>query len=283
MDDYQSWIGRSQTLTDVIAAAQANLMAKTMAVETGPVAEPFDDGDQLPPGWHWIYFLEADPTHSLGRDGHAKRGGFLPPIRLPRRMWAGSRMRFMAPLHIGDQVTKRSVIERVEEKTGRSGELCFVTVLHEYSRDETVLFVEEQDLVYREEPDPNAPVPEDIMPAASSQVTRTIHPHPVWLFRYSALTFNGHRIHYDVDYCRDVEGYPGLIFHGPLTATLLLDLAGELAAGRALSSFRFKGLSPIFDTGPFTLHGRAEDGHIELWATTQKGTLAVTAKAETAP
>lgn len=281
MNDFTRWIGKTQTLNDTIGAQQARLMAKTMAVDgSGPIQQ-FDLGDVLPLGWHWAYFLEADETHNVGVDGHAKRGGFMPPISLPRRMWAGSRLHFIEPLRIGDKICKRTKIENVVEKTGRSGALCFVTVLHEFWKEGDLLLREEQDLVYREEPDPGATPPKGITPAASSQVIRTICPTPVWLFRYSALTFNGHRIHYDVDYARDIEGYPGLIFHGPLTATLLLELATSLAGEDLVSEFSFRGISPIFDTGPFTIHGNREGHHIELWANTQSGDLAVTAEAFT--
>ncbi|MDA0219408.1 MAG: MaoC family dehydratase N-terminal domain-containing protein [Proteobacteria bacterium] len=275
-DMLRGWIGRSETHQDVLAVGQAKRMAATLDRMQEPA-----EGDALPPLWHWIYFNEAVARSALGRDGHARRGGFLPPVDLPRRMWAGGRFGFVEPLRLGEAVTRHSTIRDVAVKHGRTGPLCFVTVRHDLAGpDGAERFWEEHDIVYREDPAPGAPAPAAQAPPGEPAFSRTVTPSPVLLFRYSALTFNGHRIHYDRDYCRDVEGYPGLVFHGPLTATLLADLAQEHGGGRTLATFSFRALAPLFDTAPFVLRGKPSGpDDLELWAETPRGGLAMTAKA----
>ena len=182
-------------------------------------------GDSLPPLWHWLYFLEANPISGLGKEGHPRTGGFLPPVKLPHRMWAGGRFEFINSLEIGKEATKHSTITSVMEKEGRSGKLCFVTVKHNIYQGDQNAVIEEHDIVYREDLLPDATKSEPKPTSLLVDFSEKIYPTEVMLFRYSALTFNGHRIHYDVDYARNVEGYEGLVFHGPLTATLLIDLA----------------------------------------------------------
>lgn len=268
----RTWIGKSESYTDTLHASQARLMEATL--DRTPSLK---EGDALPPAWHWLYFLTAAPMSGLGRDGHPALGEFLPPVALPRRMWAGGRLNYAKPIALGETITKTSSIKDVVVKSGRSGTLCFVTVRHEYADTEgEYRFSEEHDIVYREDPAPDAPGPARAEPPATAIVTETITPTSVQLFRYSALTFNSHRIHYDREYNRDVEGYPGLIFHGPLTATLLADMAYRAAAGRVLISFDFRAVAPLFDTAPFTIRN---DGAETFWAETPEGGLAMKAQA----
>jgi 3-methylfumaryl-CoA hydratase len=236
------------------------------------------DGDELPPLWHWLYFLEAKPAGELGRDGHPAKGGFLPPVTLPRRMWAGGRFSFHAPLRLGAPVRKVSTISNIVEKEGRTGPLCFVTVQHEVYAGEILAVTEEQDIVYREDSSPDAPTPPLKAAPGDAEITEEVAPGPVTLFRYSALTFNGHRIHYDVDYARDVEGYDGLVFHGPLTATLLIDLATH-TVGRQPTRFSFRGLAPISGNSPFHIEGRRDGDTMRLWARRHDGVLSMQAEA----
>lgn len=267
----RTWIGREDIATDLLDPRPARLMQATL---DRPVTLRPDDA--LPPLWHWLYFPAEVPASSLGPDGHAARGAFLPPVALPRRMWAGGRFRFHAPLRLGAEVTRRSLIRDVTVKEGRSGTLAFVTVTHELHCAGEPCVTEEHDIVYRGLGG-SAAVP--VAPPTGAQISRTVTPDPVLLFRYSALTFNGHRIHYDRSYCEGVEGYPGLVFHGPLTATLLVGLADDMAAGRPLTGFSFRATAPLFDTAPFTIHCRADGDALTLWAQTPGGALAMTAEA----
>lgn len=278
----KSWIGISETATDVIDADQARLMQATL--DRNP---DLRDGDPLPPLWHWIYFPVATRLGNLGREGHSKLGDFLPPIDLPRRMWAGGRFTFSQPLRLGEPITRRSTIRDIALKTGRSGQLCFVTVRHEFAgEDGSPRLWEDHDIVYREDPAPGAKPSEPATPTGGGVWSSTVTPSSVMLFRYSALTFNGHRIHYDRDYCRDIENYPGLVFHGPLTATLLVDLAIANHRNRVLQSFAFRAVAPLFDIAPFTIKGKPAAGDpqaVELWAETPDGAPAMTASATFGP
>lgn len=270
----RQWIGREESLDDTLQLGPANLMEMTL--DRQPV---LGTDDVLPPLWHWLYFLRSAPLSALGRDGHPAKGGFLPPVALPRRMWAGGRFGFSDDLLIGAHVQKRSVIKDVALKTGRSGELCFVTVRHEIGSNKGAAFWEEHDIVYREDPAP------DTQPRPTPDVgddwstSETITPSEVMLFRYSALTFNGHRIHYDRDYAQQVEGHGGLVVHGPLIATLLLDLAQRIYDGARPKAFEFRAASPLFDTAPFTLHARQDERTVVLAAATPQGRLAMQATA----
>jgi 3-methylfumaryl-CoA hydratase len=218
--------------------------------------------------------------HEIGADGHPKRGGFLPPVPLPRRMWAGGRLQFAHPIRVGEAVTRRSTITRVDAKQGRSGALVFVTVQHEISNAQGIAVVEEHDIVYRADPEPGALPPTPLPAPTNEDFSRTITPDPVLLFRYSALTFNGHRIHYDRSYVTEVEGYPGLIVHGPLIATLLVDLLRRELPNAVLTQFDFKAASPLFDLHPFSVCGRREaEGSVLLWARNHLGELAMNARA----
>jgi 3-methylfumaryl-CoA hydratase len=264
IEHLQQWVGKTETRSDLVTAAPIAALAATLDIEMDyPKA-----GDVLPPLWHWLYFLPHPRQSELGPDGHAKRGGFLPPVELPRRMWAGGRVEFHHPLRVGETITRTSRIVDVKLKEGRSGRLVFVLVRHEIGDALT----EEHDIVYRDLTPPLDPSP---APAAAVW-ERVVKPDDVLLFRYSALTFNGHRIHYDRRYATEVEGYPGLVVHGPLIATLLVGLVR-----RNLTRFEFRAVSPIFDTGSFSVCGKPDDDGktIRLWAKTQAGALAMTATA----
>ena len=236
--DFSAWIGRSETVEDTITTAPVAGLAAT-----------FDRAcpdRELPSLWHWAYFTPKPPAHLIGPDGHPKRGDFLPPIALPRRMWAGGRTWFDAPLLIGDTVSRRSTIKRIDTKQGRSGTLIFVTLSHDISTPRGVAVREEHDLVFRDNPKPDDPPPTPGPAPTNPDFSREIAPDPVLLFRYSALTFNSHRIHYDLPYATGEEGYRGLVVHGPFTASLLLDLARRHCGENSLTALRFRATAPAF-------------------------------------
>ncbi len=264
------WLGNNQMLTTVISTETANLMNVTLNREPTFKAE-----DALPPAWHWLYFHEAVPNDALGIEGHAKLGGFMPPIPLPRRMWAGGSLYFERPLPIGAKANKRSVIKSITPKSGQSGQLCFVEVEHEISVAGVRCLLETQTIVYREAAQAGSKPMGMVKPAPTdSEFSKSYTPNPILLFRYSALTFNSHRIHYDVDFCREVEGYPNLVVHGPLTATLLLDLFYHHFPHQKIVNFIYRGRSPLFNPHPFTVNGKTTG---EVWATNHEGGLAMSA------
>ena len=270
--NYDAWIGREEERSERIDAAAVQRLAATLDLPAPAAGAP------LPPGWQWLFFNPAAPRSQLGTDGHPQRGGFLPPIELPRRMWAGSRVRYLADLAIEAQATRRSRILKIENKTGKRGALWFVTVEHTTSAGTTACIVEEQDIVYREAPPPGRSAPTPGRYDADAQWSESVTPDTTLLFRYSALTFNGHRIHYDLAYATGEEGYPGLVVHGPLTATLLQQFALAHGGGRALARFDFRGVSPLFAGRAFQLEGReAEGGTLALWARGPDGELAMSA------
>ena len=273
----QQWQGRTETLQDVLAAAPLRGFAATLDRDDPPPQE----GTELPPLAHWLYFLPTARQSELGPDGHPKRGGFLPPVPLPRRMWAGGRLEWLAPLRVGEAAERRSRIVSVTHKSGRSGELVFVLVRHEVHNAAGLAMTEEHDIVYRAAARPGDPAPVPQRAESGAPWRRTLVPDDVLLFRYSALTFNGHRIHYDRRYVTEVEGYPGLIVHGPLIATLLTDLVRREAPARRLARFAFKAVRPTFDLHPFTVNGRPSgDGReVALWAADHEGFLTMQAEA----
>ena len=277
IDHLRSWIGRQEVLHDSIGRFPVAALAATLDRDD---AEP-QPGDALPPLWHWLYFLPRARQSQLGPDGHPKRGGFLPPVDRPRRMWAGGRLTFPGTLRIGDAVSRTSTVADVAMKEGRSGPLVFDLVRHEIAGPEGVAVTEEQDIVYRGMPIPGEAPPAPRPAPAGAAWRRAIVPDDVLLFRYSALTFNGHRIHYDRRYVTQEEGYPGLVVHGPLLATLLAELA-RCNTGRRLTGFRFRALSPVFDVAPFAVCGRTEGTHAALWACRADGSLAMEADASLA-
>ena len=269
------WIGKSETVSDTATATPYAALSATL---DRPAERP-PAGTPLPALWHWLYFLPIHRQSDIGPDGHAKRGGFLPPVALPRRMWAGSQFEFHRPLRVGDALTRVSTIHDISEKSGRTGPLVFVKVRHEITRqgESEIALTEFHDIVYREAPRPDDVAPPPRAAPAKAAWTRQWVPDDVLLFRYSALTFNGHRIHYDRRYVTEVEGYPGLIVHGPLIATLLLDLLRHQLPDAQVARFEFRAMRPMFDIHHFFVCGEpASDGKtFRLWAKDHEGWLAM--------
>lgn len=277
MDSLRGWLGRTESRDDHIALTPVAALSATLD-RTDPAPR---EGDVLQPLWHWLYFLPLARQSEIGRDGHPKLGGFLPPIPLPRRMWAGGRLQFHHPLRVSDRISRVSQIVDLGHKEGRTGSLVFVLVRHQISNGEGVAVTEEHDIVYRENTGKEIPATEAIPAPLEHDWTRQIRPDEVMLFRYSALTFNSHRIHYDRPYVTKTEGYPGLVVHGPLIATLLLDLLRRNRPDAVVLSFSFRAVKPLFDTTPFSVCGASkEDGKtVELWAKDVGGALAMKANA----
>jgi len=270
--DYSAWIGRRMRVEDEATRWPVEALAATL-----DVANPAPrKGDAIPHGWHWLYFLEAKPACELGPDGHPKRGDFLPPVALPRRMWAGGRLHFHDALRVGEALTRESEILSVNEKSGKTGTLVFVTVRHTVTSGGRLAVVEEHDIVYREAAKPgDAPVQPRPAPVEATW-RRDIAPDPVLLFRFSALTFNGHRIHYDLDYVRDEEHYPGLIVHGPLQTMLMLELA-RAHAGKPVKSLDYRAMHPVFHTDRFSVNGQpsADGTTAQVWTALAGGHYAM--------
>ena len=271
----RTWIGKTLVDEDDIALRHARLMAATVDL---PDPTRIQEGAALPPLWHWIYFLEGLPPGELGRDGHPARGGFLPPVPLPNRMWAGGRVKFLKPVPIGSRVRKVSSILKVDHKVGRSGDLVFVTVLHELkSLGDELLVREEHDIVYKSATGSAAPQA-NVAEAGPAPFSKSFTPTSTTLFRYSALTFNGHRIHYDLDYCRNIEGYSNLVIHGPLNATLLAGFAEEIG-GKTLREFNYRGLSPALLGETITFSAQTDGDRLQLAATLGSGVRSMEAEA----
>lgn len=277
LDHLSEWIGKVETSSDQVTPIPVAALSATLDRDDPP-PQP---GDPLPLLWHWLYFLPLARQSALGPDGHPQRGGFLPPVTLPRRMIAAGHFVSCGALHIGDALSRVSRIADVSHKEGRTGPLVFVKVRHEISNAAGVVLTEDQDIVYREYPRPQDPAPAPKAAPPDATFSREIHPNEVLLFRYSALTFNGHRIHYDRRYATEVEGYPGLVVHGPLLATLLLDLLRRNLPQANIASFSFRAVRPLFDTAPFLVCGRVEDREktVKLWAADQERWLAMEASA----
>ena len=272
MDKLNDWIGRSETTDGLANATASDVLNATLDRDDGR----FQPGDALPPAWHWMFFPEIVKLSDTGPDGHLAKGGFMPPVPLPRRMWAGTKMTFHQPLRAGDPITRVSTISDVTSKDGRSGALCFVTVKHEISGPEGLATTDEHLTVYRESAEPGAPAPKPQPAPTESDWSRAAHPTPVMLFRYSALTNNSHRIHYDRSYVTEIEGYPGLLVHGNLTATLLLDLFRREMPNATLKTFNLRAISPLYDINDFSVSGKIGDDGVSgsLWAANADGALA---------
>lgn len=291
------WLGKCAEKKDRIEVKPANFLRATLHQALGEQdTSPYRDGDFLPPGWHWLYFLAAPPSGQLGQDGHAALGDFLPPVALPKRMWAGTRLKFHQPLVIGGDLIQTSVIKNIVRKSGRSGQLCFVTVNHKFFSGSVLQLEEDHDIVYRGESDASkqtdkqtgkrADKPTDSRhptPLDDEDISVIIKPTTTLLFRYSALTFNSHRIHYDLDFCQRVEGYPGLVVHAPLLATLMLELARNYYSRRIpphnFCAFNLTTVRPLFHDKPFTIHLKehSDESGCMLWATNPAGKLAMSA------
>ncbi len=275
-EDFSRWIGQTEIVEDNISLSAAIAAAATL----DDAATPLGKAEPLPPLWHWFYFLPKALQSRLGIDGHPQRGGFMPPIPYPRRMFAGARLQFHHPLIIGEPARREGIIRDVVQKSGRSGSLAFVTVGYRFLQQDTVCIEEEQDIVYRE-PGPPVPAPQpiELPPVPEGALSRIVTPDTRLLFRFSALTFNAHRIHYDRPYAMNEEGYPGLIVHGPLTAILLMELVRHNTTQRIVG-FRFRGQAPLFDLAPFRLVGISSEGQVELQAEGPDGKPALTAAVE---
>jgi 3-methylfumaryl-CoA hydratase len=274
LDHLKTWVGKTKNDSDTASLRHARLLAATLDVDSAPLKS----GAPLPPLWHWIYFLEGDPTSTLGPDGHPARGSFLPPVPLSNRMWAGGRFRFERDVPLGSLIEKQSTISKVDHKQGRTGDLVFVTVTHEIFVEKELAIHEEHDIVYKNATPPgNAPGSPASMTNASW--VREFLPTSTTLFRYSALTFNGHRIHYDSDYCRRVEGYENVVIHGPLNATLLANLANDMVKPMKLKSFEYRCLRPALLGQKLYLKASESDGVISLAAQLSDGSATVVATA----
>ncbi len=279
----QDWVGRTETVEDTVTATPYAALAATLDWPGAGSGQRPAVGTPLPCLWHWLYFLPIHAQSALGADGHARLGGFMPPVPLPRRMWAGSDFTFHSPLAVGDALSRTSIIVDVTEKSGRSGALMFVKVRHEVRRqgEQAVALTEHHNIVYRAAAQPGEVTPPPQAAPTQAAWSRRIVPDDVLLFRYSALTFNGHRIHYDRQYATQVEGYPGLVVHGPLIATLLLDLLARQLPEAKVAAFEFKAVRPTFDINAFSVHGQpsADGKQVQLWAQDHEGWLTMSAVA----
>lgn len=273
IDQLRTWIGKTQSDSETLSQTTVRQFAATFDRDW-----PSAPGDKAPLLIHLCLAQPIAPMSALGRDGHPALGGFLPPVPLPRRMWAGGAFAFHGPIRIGETVTRHSTIKDVTLKQGRTGPLCFVTVEHNITSDGRAVLTERQDIVYRDmspAPKPNA----DPEPAPEGTHRKVIDPTPTLLFRYSALTFNGHRIHYDKEFCTGTEGYPGLVVHGPMQATMLCQMAADIG-GTPPATFRFRSLSPLFDNTDMTLNAREDGKGLTLWTARTGGPVAMEAHAE---
>jgi 3-methylfumaryl-CoA hydratase len=266
LDHLRQWIGRSTEASDIVTAQLVKGLRATLFLEIG---EP-KGGEAAPFTVHWCLAQPVFPMSELGPDGHPARGGFLPPVPLPRRMWAGGELEFLDALRVGDEVTRTSRIADVTMKTGSTGVLCFVSVDHLITTPRGIAIRERQDIVYRDvSAAPSAPVKPVAPPPAQHRESHMAD--SVLLFRYSALTFNGHRIHYDRDYVTRVEGYPGLIFHGPMQAALLVEFAAKLHGGAVPTKFSYRGVQPLFEGSDFSVNANAAGAGMELWTANSAG------------
>lgn len=275
IDTLADWTGRSKEALDIASIATLNGVA-AMLDHTAP---PWPPG-KLPPLAHWFHFVPQALQRDLSPDGHPHMGGFMPPISLPRRMWAGSDVKFTDTIQIGEAIRQRSSIASVQPKSGRTGNLVFVTVAHEVFTARGLALRETQDIVYREATSgPNMPPPGEA-PTAKADWEDPFQADPALLFRFSALTFNSHRIHYDRPYALGVEGYPGLVVHGPLLATLLMDRYLRHNPGTSVIGFQFRARRPVIDINPFSICGKARADGADLWIKDSEGCVAMTATVE---
>ena len=273
----KQWVGKQQTQDDDITLFPARALAAALNNPTLP-----EKGDELPLFWEWMYFLPTPLGSETGKDGHPDKGGFLPPVPLPRRMWAAGEVECKQPLRIGLEAKRVSTIESVELKEGSTGTLVFVNVRHDIYQNENLCITQVQNIVYREQPKERAELPPGKPAPEDSQFSATINPDPVLLFRYSALTYNGHRIHYDRDYAVGEELYDALVVHGPLLVTLLLELQRNELSERSITQFKFRAVRPTFDKESFSVAGKLEGNALSLWSADAGGNTCMTIKAELA-
>jgi 3-methylfumaryl-CoA hydratase len=274
IDHLRDWVGKRIVAEQVIHPFPANALAGLL-----DHAAVFESGDFLPLPWHWLYFLEAPSRSGTGIDGHPARGEFLPPVPLPRRMWASGTLHASVAFVIGQPANKISTVRSVDLKEGKTGPLLFVTVEHELHQGGSLCIREVQNLVYRDAPTAAAPLPPGELAAEKADWTHVVKPDPIQLFRFSALTYNGHRIHYDRDYAVNQEFYPALVVHGPLLAAMLLDSLRRERPGAFITEFRFRALRPAFDTDAICLCGRIEGKQVQLWTMDPEGMVGMRASA----
>jgi 3-methylfumaryl-CoA hydratase len=274
IEHLRRWVGRVQVVEDQLCDFPARALGAVLEHDRS-----FSAGDALPPAWHWLYFLETPRGSMTGPDGHPKMGGFLPPITLPRRMWAAGSLQMIQPLRLGHLAIKRSSIRSVDYKTGKSGELVFVVIDHELCQAGRVCIQEEQTLVYRTMPTKRMAPAAGEQAAVAADWSSTFEPDSVALFRFSALTFNAHRIHYDRDYATREEFYPGLVIHAPLLVTLLLNLMSREVPAMPLERLRFRAVRPTFDLSPVRLHGQRFDRQVNLWTSDAESYVGISATA----
>lgn len=284
--DLQDWVGRSEVAEDEAAA----VLVRRVAALLDRDPSPYRDGAFVPENWHVAFFTPVAVQSQIGPDGHPRRGDFLPPVKLPRRMFAGRRLRFLSPIRIGAALRRTSTVAAITPKRGRSGEMVFVRVEHAIAADGSLAVIEEQDIVYREEAGAaggkpsggDAPSAEEPLPEPTDR--ETFAPDPVMLFRYSAITFNAHRIHYDAPYTRDQEGYPNLVVNGGLTALKLGELAKRSLPGGRLGRLSLRNVRPFFLGRTGELRSRREpDGRLSLWAVDERGRVLVQGEAAAEP
>jgi 3-methylfumaryl-CoA hydratase len=270
--DYRAWIGQKRTSEDFIAPFPPKALVATFDTDD---PEP-KIGDELPPVWHWLYFLDTSPGSTLGRDGTPTRGSFLPPIPLPRLMWAGTQFTFhKAPLRIGDHARREQEVISIEPKSGSTGQMVFVTQRAHISGPAGLAITEERGSVFREDTKPGEKQKAPRPAPADATWSKVINPDPVLLFRFSALTFNPHRIHYDQPYATAVEGYPGMLVHGPLMSLAQIELARRSNRGRRVATYSCRALAPVYAGAPFSVHARAEtDGSVTTWIADPNGGMA---------
>ena len=275
IDHLRQWIGRTDQASDIVTAQLVKGLRATLFLDIGAPQK----GDAAPLTVQWCLGQPVYPMSGLGPDGHPARGGFLPPVPLPRRMWAGGELQFVDPLRVGDEVTRRSTIADVTLKTGSTGALCFVAVEHITETARGIAIRERQDIVYRDMPStPQAAPAAPASPPPAAQHSERHLADPVLLFRYSALTFNGHRIHYDRDYVTKVEFYPGLVVHGPMQAALLAEFAAKLK-GAAPKKFSYRGVAPLFDGAEFSVNANETAAGLDLWTANADGVPTMKASA----
>ncbi len=276
----EQWKGKKTIRSDRITPQPIAGLAATL----DRCVTAIDERYPLPALWHWLYFKPLFSQSETPPDGAAREPELLPPVPLPRRMWAGSSLTFHQPLYVGDEVTKTSEVTKITSREGKSGPLVFVTLRHIIGSSRGAAVTEDHDIVFRDHPREGEPAPRAELAPDNALYSRRIVPDPVFLFRYSALTFNAHRIHYDRSYATQTEGYPGLIVHGPLIATLLLDLFSYKYPERRVRNFAFKAMHPLFDLHPFDVCLQPEPGtgdkKFSLWARNHKGVLAMQASCE---
>ena len=272
--DWKQWVGRKQLVADRIHEAPLHAMRATLdGIQSCPQKQA------VPDLWHWLFFIDRPSQSQLALDGHEKRGNFMPPVSLPRRMWAASQLQFHTPLFVGDPVRRESVIESIDSKQGKSGSLVFVTIDHRIHTGSALAISEKQTIVYREHSSGGNSAGK--RPIGKADFEKTIHPSTLLLFRYSALTFNSHRIHYDREYACKEEGYPGLVVHGPLLAILLLGALHEHCPDSVVAGFEFRARKAVFDLAPFRVCGQfpKQDGQTKLWIADSEGDLCMQAEA----